>query len=134
MKSVKFFFILVMTFGFMTTCNAQEVSKEPIGLNFYNVPGSSAEISAWQEECRRTDNVTSGTCIVTVGYKSDSFPVIFIQNGKVLERVDSAEAGASGFEAIQGVEYEALPNGGMKYMLEIRNPRGGTFIFKEIGS
>ncbi len=98
------------------------------------VPGSSAEISAWQEECRKTDNVAAGTCIVTVGYQSDYFPVEFIQNGKVLERVKSAEAGAIGFEVVPGVKYDALPNGGMKYMLEIRNPRGATFIFKQIGT
>jgi len=134
MKIPKLFFVFAMIFGFTATTFAQEVSKEPVGLNFNNVTGTSTEISAWQEECRRTDNVTSGTCIVTVGYKSDSFPVRFIQNGKVLEQVDSAEAGASGFEAVQGVEYYALPNGGMEYMLEIRNPRGGTFIFKRIGA
>lgn len=127
--------IFAMIFGFVATTNAQstEVSHVEDGFGL-PVEGSSAEIRAWQEECHRTDNVESGTCTVTVRYTSDYFPVQFIQNGKVLETVSSAEAGAIGFEAVQGVQYDPLPHGGMKYMLEIRNSRGATFIFKEIGS
>lgn len=122
--------VLIAAFGFAASANAQDLSDPRNMLD----PGTSAEVSAWQEECRRTDNVEPGTCLVTVGYQSDYFPVLFIQDGEILERVDSPEAGASGFEAVQGVKYENLPGGGMKYVLEIRNPRGGTFIVTKIGA
>lgn len=126
----KYILFFAAAFGFAAGANAQDLSDPRNMLD----TGTSAEVSAWQEECRRTDAIEPGTCIVTVGYKSDCFPVLFIQNGEVLERVDSPEAGASGFEAVQGVKYENLPGGGMKYVLEIRNPRGGTFIMTKIGA
>lgn len=127
----QFFLVFAAIFGFAASSASSQDLSDPRNKI---VEGSSAEIQAWQEECRRTDNIEEGTCIVTVKYQSDIFPVLFIQNGVVLERVDSAEAGGTGFEAVQGVRYDPLPNGGMKYMLEIRNPLGATFIFKEIGS
>jgi hypothetical protein len=112
--------ILAASFGFFAGAAAQDFSDPRNMVD----PGTSAEVSAWQEECQITAAVESGTCAVTVGYQSDYFPVKFIQDGKVLKTIDSL----SGPVKVEGVKYEILPHGVMKYVLEIRNPRGGTFI------
>ena len=123
----KLFPVFVAIFGFATVTSAQ--------MNTVNmvVPGTSVEVTGYEDECSLfgTDDYT---CTVTIRYQSDVFPVEFIQNGKVLEAVYEADSASIGFEAIQGVRYKRLPNGGMHYMLEIRNPRGGTFLITTIGS
>lgn len=129
MKITKFFLIFVMTFGFMATSNAQEASKKPIGLNFYNLSGDSPEIRGMEEECHNSET-GRGTCTVTVMYNKEdtlSFPMYFIQDGDTLEYIDSADS-AIGFEAVQGVEYTLLPNGVPTFLLEVRNRNGGTFL------
>lgn len=123
--------IFAMTFGFVAVSTAQAPLKEPVGLNFYNIPGSSVEVRSVEEHCKVSAD--EGTCTMSIRYQSEVFPMYFIQGTDTLEKVMSADS-SIGFEAIQGVKYKVLPNGGLRYMLEIRNPRGGTYITTTIGS
>ncbi len=120
----KLILILAVAFGFAAGANAQEVKTVPSpGFGIVD-HGTSADVTSWEEACQITDAVERGTCTVTVGYQSDYFPVQFIQDGKVLKTVDSL----SGSVMVEGVKYKILPHGVMKYVIEVRNPRGATFM------
>jgi hypothetical protein len=120
----KLILILAVAFGLASGANAQEVVTVPSpGFGIVD-HGTSADVASWEEACQITDAVESGTCTITVGYKSDYSPVRFIQDGKVLKTVDSL----SGSVKVEGVKYKILPHGVMKYVIEVRNPRGVTYL------
>lgn len=116
----KLILIFAAAFGFAYGVSAQDTSDTRNMLDI----GTSAEISAWELRCEITDAVESGTCAVIVRYQSDYFPVRFIQDGKVLKTTNSPSDSVK----VEGVKYEMLPRGGMKYIIEVRNPRGATFL------
>jgi hypothetical protein len=123
----KLVLIFAMTFGFVASY-AQTTPPDGFGLP---VPGESAEVSAWEEECKFSGD--GETCTVSVRYTSDVYPVEFIQNGKVLETVYTKEA-EIGLQVVEGVKYEKLPHGGYSFVLEVKNPRGRTYLIKRVGA
>ncbi len=90
------------------------------------VSGTSVEVVGWEEKCRDLETST-GLCTITVHYQTDVFPVYFIQGRDTLEYITQFDS-ATGSEAVQGVKYTLLPSGAPTYLLEMRNPIGGTFI------
>lgn len=71
--------------------------------------------------------------VLVVEYTSDEFPVTFEVNGKVVEVVETPEAGSIGFEAIQ-CPYQDLPNGGRRYALHVTSKLGATYVSKQKGT
>ncbi|MDQ5901522.1 MAG: hypothetical protein QG580_237 [Patescibacteria group bacterium] len=126
----KFLSIFTITFGLVAGVNAQSETRPPDGFGL-PVPGSSAEVSAWEEACKF--NTDGETCTVTIRYTSDTYPLEFIQGDKVLDVVYDKDA-EIGFQVVEGVVYEKLPGGGYSYVLEIKNPRGRTYIMKRVGA
>ncbi len=131
MKKLILFTVLFL--GCINLVNAQEASKEPIGLNFQFMPGESPEIVGMEEECRNPET-GEGTCKVTIIYNREDtllFPMYFIQDGDTLEYISSADS-ATGWETVQGVKFTLLPNGVPTYLLEIRNLYGGSYVYPDM--
>lgn len=96
------------------------------------VPGSAPDTAgAWIDECRF--NPDGETCVVTIRYVSDLYPVEFIQGGEVLEAVTDKES-CIGFQVVEGVKFEKLPGGGYSYIIEVKNPRGRMYLSRRVGA
>jgi hypothetical protein len=126
---MKNLFLFAAIFGFVATVHAQTVPYDGFGLP---VTGSAPDTAGtWIDECRF--NLDGETCVVTIKYASDVYPVEFLQDDKVLEAVHEKES-YIGFQVVEGVKFEKLPNGGYSYVIEVRNPRGRLYLGRRVGS